>query len=209
MLAATGAGKASTALAAGFLLAREPWAALIDIGCAGAFPNLFVAPGEVVIADREILADEGTDTPEGFLDLEALRLPVAVLDRPVFNEIPIHPACRLSPKDLARFSEEIGFPVRAGPLCTVSTASGTDLRAAEVFARTRALAESMEGAAAALAALRFSLPFLEIRGISNLTGRRDRTSWDIPRAIQRSTAVLHKLLDASDRWVSPAESRLP
>jgi len=207
VLAVTGVGKSRAAFAAGWILARAPCSAAVNIGCAGAFPGSQVRPGDVVIADREILADEGVETPEGFLGLEALGIGPRDGAGGIENRIPIHPPCRLSPKTLARLSRDLGFPIIAGPLCTVSTGSGTDRRSAEVLGRWRPLAESMEGAALAIASLLASVPFLEIRGISNWTGDRDRSAWDVPLAAARAAAVAARIIEGAPRWEPPVKCR--
>jgi futalosine hydrolase len=200
-----GVGKASAASAAAYLLGRGDFRAVLSIGCAGAFRGGLLSPGEVVIADRVILADEGVESPRGFIDLAGLGLSIlppvmAGAGAPAGNEVPFRSPWRLTSKHLAALSAEVGFPIRAGPICTVSTASGTDRRAAEVFARWRPAAEAMEGAAVAVAAWRLSVPFLEVRGISNFTGDRDRASWDLPLAAARAAAAVARLVEGADRW---------
>jgi futalosine hydrolase len=203
VLAVCGVGKSSAAFCAGHLLGREEYRAVLNLGCAGAFPGGALSMGDVVIADREVFADEGADAPEGFLDLAKLRLPVLDAPAPIYNLVPIRSPCRLSPHSLARLSGELGFPVRAGPLCTVSTTSASDRRSREVAARWRPMAESMEGAALALAALRHSLPFLEVRGISNYTGDRDPGAWELSRAVSRAAAAMTRLVLTADAWEPP------
>ena len=44
----------------------------------------------------------------------------------------------------------------------------------------------MEGAAAAHLCLRYDLPFLELRAISNRVEDRNRDAWNIPLALERS-----------------------
>jgi futalosine hydrolase len=41
----------------------------------------------------------------------------------------------------------------------------------------------MEGAAAAHVCALYGVPFLEVRGISNLVGDRDRQSWQVEEAV--------------------------
>jgi len=203
-LSATGVGKSGAAFTAGLLLAGRSFRALVNVGCAGAFPGAGLSPGEVVIADREIFSDEGTLAPEGFLDLEQLSLPAASIDPEgpagaagtIYNLVPIRLPLRLGPAEAAELSKALGFPLRVGPLSTASTCSGTGGRAREVAERWGPLAESMEGAALALAALRAGLPFLEVRGISNFTGDRDRGSWQIGLAVERASAAAARLIAA-------------
>ena len=48
----------------------------------------------------------------------------------------------------------------------------------------------MEGASAALVAWKHQVRFSEIRGISNLTGNRNREEWKIPAACEVAARVL-------------------
>jgi futalosine hydrolase len=61
--------------------------------------------------------------------------------------------------------------------------TGTDAGAAELAAaHPSAAAEAMEGYGVAWAATECGVPWAEIRAISNLIGRRDRSTWNIPAA---------------------------
>jgi futalosine hydrolase len=57
----------------------------------------------------------------------------------------------------------------------------------------------MEGAAIALVALRYGIPSLEIRGISNLVEDRDMSRWDIPAAVERCQRFLIKIIEELQR----------
>jgi futalosine hydrolase len=72
--------------------------------------------------------------------------------------------------------------VLLGPCLTSSLVTGVLSEAQRLGARWGALAESMEGAAAAHICALYGVPFLEIRGISNLVTDRDRESWQVKRA---------------------------
>lgn len=72
--------------------------------------------------------------------------------------------------------------VLLGPCVTSSLVTGILSDAQAIGARWGALAESMEGAAAAHICVLYGVPFLEIRGISNLVTDRDRGSWQVRRA---------------------------
>jgi futalosine hydrolase len=185
----TGAGKAAAALETALAIAEAAPALTVQLGCAGAFPSSGLSPGDVVIADVELLADEGAASAGGFLDLETLGLPTTLRGpRPLFNEIPVaRPRFETWPALQALAAGR--FLVRAGRLATVSTVTGTAERAGELERRWGPLAESMEGAAAALAAWRHGIPFLEVRGISNAVGLRDRGAWDIDLACAHAAEV--------------------
>jgi len=190
LFAVTGAGKACAACTATLAFASlQPDLGLL-VGCAGALPGSGLDVGDVVVATRECFGDEGVETRAGFLDLRHLMLPVARRGgRTYYNEVPVARPARGS---IERFNRRSGglFAVRQGPLVTVSTCSGTPSRAAAIERRSGALAESMEGAAVALAALLLDRRLIEVRGISNQTGRRDRESWDIPAACRNAAEAI-------------------
>ncbi|MBI5189367.1 MAG: hypothetical protein HZA22_01640 [Nitrospirae bacterium] len=87
-----------------------------------------------------------------------------------------------------------GFKVISGPFLTVSTISGTAARGAELFARYGALCENMEGAAAAQVAALYGVPFVEVRGISNMVEDRNRNAWDIPSATANCAVVIERIV---------------
>ena len=210
VLASTGVGKANAALTTFWLLeeqrhAGRPAQLVVQTGCCGAFPDSGLETGDVVIGTRAIFADEGVTTPTGFLDMRTLGLPLAEDHdgNPVFNEIPLFtPALEISsheadvrqalPSDLKPPRRH--FNLKRGPIATISTCSGSDRQAAAVSERWRPLAESMEGAATALAALRAGCPCMEVRGVSNRVGDRDRAAWDIDRACANAASTVAAII---------------
>jgi futalosine hydrolase len=60
----------------------------------------------------------------------------------------------------------------------------------------------MEGAAAAQVCAEFSLPLLELRGISNPTGSRDPQLWDIKAGAEAAQRGLLQLLE---QWPAAEE----
>ena len=91
----------------------------------------------------------------------------------------------------------------------MSQVTGRDDEAAGLVARWgRPLVESMEGAAAAHVCALYGVPFLEVRGISNLVGDRDRAAWDVEgaaaRAGARSPAIAARLTAC---WPRPTACR--
>jgi futalosine hydrolase len=166
-VACCGVGPAAAAAGAATLLARGSYDLVVCAGIAGGFRGR-AAVRDVVLADRIVHADLGADSPAGFLALDELG----------FGDSAYVP----DPALVSAAAARIGGVV-VGPVLTVSTATGTDERAAQLTARHAAVAEGMEGAGVYAAALAASVPMLELRAISNLVGRREPSAWDIPGAL--------------------------
>jgi futalosine hydrolase len=81
---------------------------------------------------------------------------------------------------------------------TASLVTGLALQARELSDRWGAVAESMEGAAAAHICALYGTPFLEVRGISNLVGDRDRAGWEVPRAVAAASWAARAIIDGLD-----------
>ena len=194
-ISATGAGKVSAALATLELIQQKRPDWIIQIGCAGAYPGSGLTPCDAAIANLEIFADEGVEAPDGFLSMEDIELPQATRgeDR-VFNEIPVHAPAK---ETLEAIRSSIGSEARieAGRFCTVSSGSGTDAAAASIEKTWAPIAESMEGAAAALVAWKHGIRFSEIRGISNMAGHRNREGWKISEACENAGRGLRSWLE--------------
>lgn len=185
----SGAGVGMAAAAAGAALANGGYTLAVSAGIGGGFPGQ--APvGSVVIADAIIAADLGAETPEGFRTARELGFGG--------NRLPAQ--AELAAKLQAVLAER--FPGRkalTGPVLTVSTATGT-AATAEAWQRRHpgAAAEAMEGYGVACAASLFGLPCMEVRGISNAVGPRDRAAWRIGEALQaleEAFSAYRELLD--------------
>jgi futalosine hydrolase len=88
--------------------------------------------------------------------------------------------------------------VFAGPCITASQVTGVTAHAQVLAERWQALAESMEGAAAAHICALYGVPFMEIRGISNLVGDRDRERWQVRRAVAAGSWAVRAVVDSLD-----------
>ncbi len=86
-----------------------------------------------------------------------------------------------------------------GPCVTASRVTGLLAEGEEVARRWGAVAESMEGAAAAHICALYGVPFLEVRGISNLVVDRDRASWEMDRAVAVAARAALAVAAALDR----------
>ncbi|MFI6053352.1 futalosine hydrolase [Streptomyces violascens] len=179
-----GVGPAAAAAGTAKALARAPYDLVVSAGIGGGFPG--VAPlGSLVVASELVAADLGADSPDGFVPLPELGFGRDRLAAP--------PALR---EDVARALGAI-----TGRVLTVTTATGTAGRAAELLARhPSAAAEAMEGFGVAEAADQYGLPALEIRAISNEVGPRDRSAWRIGDALAALTDAFGKLPPVLESW---------
>jgi futalosine hydrolase len=176
----TGIGTVNAAFALTRHLLEHPAAAVISCGIAGAYPVSGLVPGDVVCAESETYGDLGSESPEGFLDMEAIGFPLIEGPPRVYNDLPL---------DL--------FPAaRRARFVTVSTCTGTDRRAVEMAGRTGAAVESMEGAAIVHVARLLGVKVGEVRGISNTAGDRDRRRWRVEEAADAARTTLAAWIEA-------------
>ena len=176
-----GIGKAAAAATLAAALETRPISCVLGIGVGGAYSGAGLSPRDVAIASEEIFADEGVETPAGWQGYEAF-----VVSSGAQNRIALD-------GELVERARHV-VDAAVGPFATVSTCSGTEIAARRLAKRWGALIESMEGAAWALVARRYEVPFLELRAVSNLAQDRDVKTWDLTGAIAAlATAALEVL----------------
>jgi futalosine hydrolase len=184
-----GPGPVAAALSTAALLAvGTEYDLVVSAGIAGGFRGR-ADIGDVVLADQVIAADQGVMTDEGFSTLRDLGLP-GEGGYAVGN---LEHRARLASGP---------YRLLAGDILTLSCMTGTDARAAELASRyPRAVAEAMEGYGVIEATRRSlertgrDIPFAEIRAISNIIGRRDRSTWNIPLAFGALADAMSTLLN--------------
>lgn len=193
-LVRTGVGKSAAAATVARCCALHPYAAVISAGVAGALPVTPSAPpssspappiGASIAATRSAFADEGVGAPSGLIPLSDMGFAPFDTGDSVHHD-----------PDLLDLLATITDT--QGPIATVSWCSGDDACARGVAQRTGAIAEAMEGAACALAAIRAgpAIRTAELRVISNTTGNRDSQRWDLDTALTNLTEVLGRFLHA-------------
>jgi futalosine hydrolase len=172
----TGVGAVNAAYALTRYLDRNAVDRIIVCGIGGAYPGSGLDVGAVVCADRECYGDLGADSPDGFLDMQALGFPIVAGDVPLYNTLPLQI-----------------FPAEwRVPFVTVNMCTGSEVAARTIEARTSGAVESMEGAAIAHVAALAGIPVGELRGISNMVGRRDKSTWRVKEA---AVAAQEALID--------------
>lgn len=179
MLVECGMGKTNAAHALTLALERDGASRIIGFGVGGAYPGSKLEVGDIALAESEIYGDEGVETPDGWLSCREIGIPL--------HEAPGQRHFNTFPVDLANLdaaAEAIrrrGHTLRRGPFVTVSCCSGRVDQAEELARRHAAICETMEGAAYAHLATMYGVPYLEVRGISNLAEDRDLSRWDLNR----------------------------
>ncbi len=185
VVAVTGCDKVNVAHALTLLLAAWEGAPqlVLQAGVAGAFEGSGLEPGDLVVASEEAYSDTGSSSPQGWLSAKDLGLPIAVIGGEEGGGV-FRLAGDLIEKVVlllqdASVRSGTGRPLRvvSGRCVTSSRVTGNKAEADLVRERWEALAESMEGAAAAHVCALHEVPFLELRGISNMVTDRDRAAW--------------------------------
>ena len=167
ILTNSGIGKINAAHSAACIMERFPVEGVINMGVGGAYDSAGLENGDIAVASKEILGDEGVIGPDGWSSMKAIGVPlVRNGSKKYFNEFPLDN--RLCKKMIRSIKSRPLQPhVAEGPFITVSAASGSPSRARELGKRFKGICENMEGAAIAHVCALHKTPFFEVRGISN------------------------------------------
>lgn len=172
ILLLTGMGQVNAAQATTAALELRPEVeAVVNLGCAGAYPGSGLAVGQAAAASQAVHADLGVLTARRWhpLDLTGIPLLDDAQGRPVFNRLPVDQALT---NDLC--AARPGLPdLPRGAFATVNQVSGDPATAAALEQRWSALLEDMETAAVAQVAAWYHKPFAALRGVSNIAGSRE------------------------------------
>jgi futalosine hydrolase len=160
----TGVGMVATSSWCSRALSAERFDAALNLGVCGSFRTA-LGPGSVVhvVADR--LVELGAEDGDGFLTIQQMNLSGD-------DEFPFTGGrlVNASPPPLAALRG-----LRQVEGITVSTVHGTERFNPDV--------ESMEGAAFMYACLIHGVPFAQVRAVSNIVERRNRSAWKLNEAI--------------------------
>lgn len=201
-----GIGAVNTACALTRELAAGTTPALVvQTGIAGSYVPAGLPVGSVVLASEEMYGDVGVITPTGWLPADAIGIPlVDARDGrpPLFNLFPCDPGL------VARAARIAGPAIaRTGRFLTLSQVTGVRALGDQLHQRFGALCESMEGAAAAQVCAIHGIPFLEVRGISNLVEDRNRDAWRVREASAAAQQAVRQILDRRDELIDQGPSR--
>ncbi len=204
----TGVGKANAAGAAASLMERCDPVRICLVGIGGAYREGPARPGDVVVSTSVMLGDEGVRERKESLGMEAVGFPVVSKGGiVVYSRIDLDSsrllrwARRTTPPGLYTAPERSQgeaerFNLHFGPTVTVGLVSGDESVASRRFMYYDAWTEDMEGSAVVQMGLRYGVPVLQCRGVSNVAGVRDKNRWKTREALAHCSAVVIRWLDA-------------
>jgi futalosine hydrolase len=168
----SGVGAVSAALATQAALLEQAADLVLSVGIAGAYPNSGLQIGDVLVSSSVVYA--GLGVQNGFR-VEPLNFAGATQVLPVWEKA-------------QAFAQ--AAKLECGIIATLETVTTNVSKAEAIETQFDAKAEAMEGAGVAQAALRYGVPILELRAISNAVG--DRQNWHIKTALENLKTVLER-----------------
>lgn len=183
-LLVTGSGSTFTAFHLGKMLPLDNWDLAINLGICGSFNKEFTI-GTTVNVVTDTFGDLGAEDDEAFLDAFELNL----LDADTF---PFKDGW-ISNSQNSMYQAIQSLPKVKG--ITMNTVSGNEKSIARLIPKFQADVESMEGASFMYCCMKESIPFLQLRTISNYVQKRDKSTWNIPLAIKNLNDTTISLLE--------------
>ncbi len=156
---------------------------MIQLGIAGAFNNNFLL-GDVVVVEKEYLGDTGVWENGEWKDVFDLNL-VKKDQSPFINKY-------LQNQTIDALNV-LHLPKVTG--VTINQITTNEFTKKVVKTKYNADIESMEGASLHYVCSLFSVPFLQVRSISNYVGERDKTKWKMKEAIENVNEAVRKMLE--------------
>lgn len=169
----TGVGMVATAFAIGKKLREKPFDALLNVGVAGSFSKNCPL-GSIFRVHEDCFSELGAEDADRFLPIDSLNLGSST-----FQE---------NPGILANLQTVNELSLAKG--ITVNQVHGNENTILTTRNRFSPDVESMEGAAVFYAAQQAGIHAVQIRSISNIIEKRNKSNWNIPLAIQNLNAWL-------------------
>ncbi|RYG52980.1 MAG: futalosine hydrolase [Chitinophagaceae bacterium] len=178
----TGVGSTATTYAlTRHLLWRTP-ELVIQAGIGGSF-SWDLPPTSVAFINEEVIADLGAIDNGELSDIFDLGL-AAEDEHPFTNRMLVNP----NSESWKRF----GLPFVRG--ATINCISSTPEQVQSIKNKYGPVIESMEGAALHYSCIMEQIPFIQLRGVSNFVGERDKSKWKMMEAIAGLNVKLKELL---------------
>lgn len=166
-----GVGMMATSYALTKALLKSKYDLAIQAGIGGSF-DTGLQPGDVVLVSSEQYGDMGSEDHDNFIDVFELGL--ADRDKfPFTNGKLVMPA--------SKWTERITLQQVTG--LTINQVAGNMPTIEERMNKYNCQVESMEGAAFHYVCLQESVPFIQIRAISNYVEPRDKSKWKMKEAV--------------------------
>lgn len=176
----TGVGAAATVFQLMNRIESNKYDFITQVGLAGTYSNELIL-GESVIVERDCFADLAVWENKKIINVNDLGF-----TNP--NDFPFENGWLVNHK--VSFNSTQAKKVKA---VTVNLLTD-DLSYVEAMRmKYNAAVESMEGAALHYVCIQKNIPFLQIRGISNQVGERDKSKWQFKEAIQSSNQLLNDI----------------
>jgi futalosine hydrolase len=181
----TGVGMVAAAARTSDALARARYDLALNLGICGSFDRA-LSPGTVVHVVSDAMPELGAEDGEAFLSIDELGLlrgeaPPFSNGRLVNAAVPANPVLTCLP---------------AVHGITVNTVHGNERSIAETVRRLAPQIESMEGAGFMYACLIQAVSFAQVRAVSNMVERRNRSAWRIDEAIASLCRVAGDLIES-------------
>ncbi len=184
-LAHLGIAKVNTAAGLAVLIKELKPNKVIQFGIAGAYPNSGLAITEVVVANTDMHIDTGVKTDDSWQDMQKMGFSLLAKDKSYYNIFPTNQA-------LTNELSKLGL--KSVSFASSETVTGSHSDALRIEQSLSVAVESMEGAAAAQVCLALNTPFAEIRAISNIVAERDKSNWQIEKAIKELNKFILKYI---------------
>ena len=158
---------------------------VVQVGIGGTFDTARHAVGSVVAILRDAQADLGVMEADGWRDVFSMGF--ADPSGPPYRD-----GWLVNPHD----GLLDGSGLYQATAVTVNQVSSDPAWIDSLTARLHPDIESMEGAALHFVCLSESVPFLQIRGVSNAVGSRDKSAWRIGEALEGAGLALSRLISS-------------
>lgn len=183
----TGVGAISTTFSIERYISNSSPTLLIQIGIAGAYGDKLKV-GTAVAVLEEYMSDMGVFEKDGYKDIFDMGLVGK-------NDFPFLDAALKNPNE--SLLSKSGLPLVAGMgVNEISTSSSKINLFKEHYA---AEIESMEGNAFHYVCLMNKIPFIQLRGISNKVGERNKSLWEINKSLSAVLVATNNLLKALEK----------
>ncbi len=166
----TGVGSASTIYHLQKKLQGQNYDLVIQAGIAGSFTEKYTL-GETVIAFQDTFGDMGAEEKENLS---------TIFDMGLANkdEFPYKNGWLVNPNDYLQQSS-----LKKAIAVTVNKVTDNPLQTKQLLLKFNAEIESMEGAALHYVCLQEKIAFMQLRGISNYVGERNKLKWKMKESI--------------------------